>query len=196
MKSQNCYSDLDLFWNDIFARPRSKLTTVSRFSRQNDTSLRALNVVLWGHLLLVLESKGPYLLVATAFVSITLVLLLFFQLEPISECPRWLQSVSAFCRDVTSVPEPLPLQHRSQVGGPGNEVGRKRVPRLCGTLNKEKKTFTLWNKRFCSFRTWFRSINHLNQLLYFQMFNKTYRSVANVAPEWNTLNSGKEEIGS
>ena len=40
------------------------MTTVSRFSRQNDGGLRALNVVLWENLLLVvvlvLESKGPY----------------------------------------------------------------------------------------------------------------------------------------
>ena len=40
------------------------MTTVSRFSRQNDAGLRALNVVLWENLVhvvvLVLESKGPY----------------------------------------------------------------------------------------------------------------------------------------
>ena len=39
------------------------MTTVSRFSRQNDAGLRALNVVLWENLVLVvflvLESKGP-----------------------------------------------------------------------------------------------------------------------------------------
>ena len=42
------------------------MTTVSRFSRQNDADLRALNVVLWENLLLVvvlvLESNGPYYL--------------------------------------------------------------------------------------------------------------------------------------
>ena len=41
------------------------MTTISRFSRQNDAGLRALNVVLWKDLVfvlvLVLESKGPYL---------------------------------------------------------------------------------------------------------------------------------------
>ena len=40
------------------------MTTLSRFSRQNDASLRALNVVLWENLVLVvvlvLESEGPY----------------------------------------------------------------------------------------------------------------------------------------
>ena len=40
------------------------MTTVSRFSRQNDAGLRALNVALWENLVLVvvlvLESKGPY----------------------------------------------------------------------------------------------------------------------------------------
>ena len=40
------------------------MATVSRFSRQNDAGLRALNVVLWENLVLVvvlvLESKGPY----------------------------------------------------------------------------------------------------------------------------------------
>ena len=37
------------------------MTTVSRFSRQNDAGLHALNVVLWENLVvvLVLESKGP-----------------------------------------------------------------------------------------------------------------------------------------
>ena len=40
------------------------MTTVSRFSRQNDAGLRALNVALWANLVLevvpVLESKGPF----------------------------------------------------------------------------------------------------------------------------------------
>ena len=40
------------------------MTTVSPFSRQNDTGLRALSVVLWENLVLVvvlvLEAKGPY----------------------------------------------------------------------------------------------------------------------------------------
>ena len=40
------------------------MTTVSRFSRQNDAGLRTLNVVLWENLVLVvvlvLQSKGPY----------------------------------------------------------------------------------------------------------------------------------------
>jgi len=39
------------------------MTTVSRFSRQNDDGLRVLNVVLWENLVLLvvlgLESKGP-----------------------------------------------------------------------------------------------------------------------------------------
>ena len=43
------------------------MTTASRFSRQNDAGLRALNVVLWENLVLVvvlvLESKGAYQLV-------------------------------------------------------------------------------------------------------------------------------------
>ena len=42
------------------------MTTVSRFSRQNDLGLRALNVVLWENLVivvvLVLESKALYYL--------------------------------------------------------------------------------------------------------------------------------------
>ena len=64
-KCQNCYRVLDLFWHDnIFAKPRTKMTTASRFSRQNDTGLRVLNANLWGNLVLVLflvlESKGPY----------------------------------------------------------------------------------------------------------------------------------------
>ena len=41
------------------------MTTASRFSRRNDAGLRALNVALWENLVLVvvlvLESKGPYL---------------------------------------------------------------------------------------------------------------------------------------
>ena len=41
-KWQNHYRVLDLFWPDnIFAKPRTKMTTVSRFSRQNDVGLRA-----------------------------------------------------------------------------------------------------------------------------------------------------------
>jgi len=40
------------------------MMTVSRFSHQNDTGLRALNVVQWENLVLVVvlvvESKGPY----------------------------------------------------------------------------------------------------------------------------------------
>ena len=62
-KWQNYYRVLDLFWLDnIFAKSRTKMTTVSRFSRQNDVSLRALNVVLWENLVLVVvlvrESKA------------------------------------------------------------------------------------------------------------------------------------------
>ena len=52
-----------MFWHDnIFAKPRTKMMTASRFSRQNEAGLRALNVVLWENLVvvLVLESKGPY----------------------------------------------------------------------------------------------------------------------------------------
>ena len=56
-KWQNYYRVLD-----IFAKPRTKMTTVSRFSRQNDVGLRALNVVLLENLVLVvvlvLESKA------------------------------------------------------------------------------------------------------------------------------------------
>ena len=56
---------LDWFCLDnIFAKPRTKMTTVSRFSRQNDAGLRALTVVLWENLVLevvlVLESKALY----------------------------------------------------------------------------------------------------------------------------------------
>ena len=62
-KWQNYHRVLDLFCRDnIFAKPRTKMTTVSRFSRQNDVSLRALNAVLWENLVLVvaiiLESKA------------------------------------------------------------------------------------------------------------------------------------------
>ena len=50
--------------DNIFAKPHTKMTTLSRFSRQNDAGLGALNVVLWENLVLVvvlvLESKGPY----------------------------------------------------------------------------------------------------------------------------------------
>ena len=58
-KCQNCYSGLDLFRHDnIFVKLRTKMTTVSRFSRQNDSGLRALNVILWENLVLVVvESK-------------------------------------------------------------------------------------------------------------------------------------------
>ena len=46
-KCQNYYRVLELFRHDnIFAKPRTKMTTVSRFSGQNDAGLRALNVVL------------------------------------------------------------------------------------------------------------------------------------------------------
>ena len=61
----NCYRVLDLFWQDNI-QPRSKMTTVSRFSRQYDAGLRALNVALWENLVLVvvldlvLESKGHF----------------------------------------------------------------------------------------------------------------------------------------
>ena len=55
-KRKNCYLVLYLFWNDnIFAQPPTKMTTVSRFCRQNDTGLRALNVVR----VLVPETKCP-----------------------------------------------------------------------------------------------------------------------------------------
>ena len=47
-KCQNCYCVLDLFWHDnILAKPRSKMTTVPNFSRENDAGLRELNFVLW-----------------------------------------------------------------------------------------------------------------------------------------------------
>ena len=39
---------------------RDRITTGSRFSRQNDVGLRALNVVLCENLVLVLESKALY----------------------------------------------------------------------------------------------------------------------------------------
>ena len=53
-----------LIWQDnILAKPRTKMMTVSRFSRQNDAGLRALNVALWENLILVVVlvpgSKGP-----------------------------------------------------------------------------------------------------------------------------------------
>ena len=54
-----CCGDL---YDDIFAKPRTKMTTVSRISRQNDAGLRALTVVLWENLVLVvvlvLESEA------------------------------------------------------------------------------------------------------------------------------------------
>ena len=64
-RCQNCYRVLDFFWHDIiFAKPRTKMTTISRFSRQNDAVLRTLSVVLWENLVLVvvrvLESKALY----------------------------------------------------------------------------------------------------------------------------------------
>ena len=59
-KCQNCNSVLDLFWYDnIFAKPLTKMTTVSRF----DAGLPALSVVLRENLVLVvffvLESEAP-----------------------------------------------------------------------------------------------------------------------------------------
>jgi len=52
---------LTCFDSTTFAKPRTKMTTVSRFSRQNDLGLRARNVVLRENLVLlvvlVLESK-------------------------------------------------------------------------------------------------------------------------------------------
>ena len=64
-KCQNFYRVLALFWHDnISAKPRTKMTTVSHFSRQNYAGLRAPKVVLWEKLalvvVLVLESKGLY----------------------------------------------------------------------------------------------------------------------------------------
>ena len=64
-KCQNCCRVLELFTHDnIFAKPRTKMTTVSRFSRQNDAGLRALNVFLCQNIalvvFLVLESKALY----------------------------------------------------------------------------------------------------------------------------------------
>ena len=51
VKYQNWYRILDLFWHhNIFASPRSKMTTVPLFSRQNDVGLCALNVFLWENL--------------------------------------------------------------------------------------------------------------------------------------------------
>ena len=66
-KCQNCYPVVDLFWHDdIFAKPRTKMTTVTHFSRQNDAGLRALTFVLWENfvlvVVLVLESKALYCL--------------------------------------------------------------------------------------------------------------------------------------
>ena len=44
--------------------PRTKMTTVSRFSRQNDAGLSALTVILWENLafvvVLVLENENVY----------------------------------------------------------------------------------------------------------------------------------------
>ena len=63
-KCQNCCRVLELFTHDIFAKPRTKMTTVSSFSRQNDAGLRALNVFLCQNIalvvFLVLESKALY----------------------------------------------------------------------------------------------------------------------------------------
>ena len=75
-KCQNCYRVLDLFWHDnIFAKPRSKMTTLPNFSRKNDAGLRELNVVLWENfvivLALVLESRSPITKVYGFFVPRT-----------------------------------------------------------------------------------------------------------------------------
>ena len=49
-----CYRVLDLFWDhNIFHNLLLKMTAASRFSRQNDAALRALNVVQWENLVLV-----------------------------------------------------------------------------------------------------------------------------------------------
>ena len=54
-KCQNCHLVVDLFWHDtIFENPRTKMTTVSSFSRQNEAGLRSLNVGPWENLVLVL----------------------------------------------------------------------------------------------------------------------------------------------
>ena len=64
---RNCYRVHGFFWKDnIFAKPRTKMTTVSRFSHQNDVGLHALSVVLRENfvlvvvlvVVLVLESKA------------------------------------------------------------------------------------------------------------------------------------------
>ena len=60
---QNCCRVLDLVFHDnIFAKPRAKMTTTSPFSRQNDAGVRAPGVALWENLVflvvLVLESKA------------------------------------------------------------------------------------------------------------------------------------------
>ena len=51
------------------------MTTVSRFSRQNDAGLRALNIVLWENLVLVdvlvLESKALYLVRKNNLIRVT-----------------------------------------------------------------------------------------------------------------------------
>ena len=64
-KWQSYYRVLDLFCLDnIFAKPRTKMTTVLRSPRQNDVGLQVLKVVLWENLVLVvvlvLESKALY----------------------------------------------------------------------------------------------------------------------------------------
>ena len=54
---------VNLFWHEnIFAKPLTEMTTVSRFSRQNDAGLRGLTVVLSENLVIVVvlvqESKA------------------------------------------------------------------------------------------------------------------------------------------
>lgn len=60
-KRKNFCHGFDFFWHDnIFAKLRSNMMTVSHFPLQNDAGLCTLNVVLWENLVLVLvlESKG------------------------------------------------------------------------------------------------------------------------------------------
>ena len=64
-KCQNCYRVVGLFWNDdIFEKPRTKMTTVTCCSRQHDAGLRAITVVLRENFVLVVvlvqESKALY----------------------------------------------------------------------------------------------------------------------------------------
>lgn len=106
--------------------------------------------------------------------------------------------ISRLLKKRNLVPRTSPAQTQTPKERSWGRVWQKTLSKTLQDVEQRKNPVTHWNKWFSWFRTWFRSINHFKQLLYlvFQMFHETFRSVANISPECNVLNSGKEEIGS